>query len=100
LHFPWLPRRRRAEAIRELHRPPAATSSERREAERREQSRRKHRLTRIGQVLMAVGALVGLTHWLAHLGAFGGQPSSLVDLLLGYPTAGLLILVGVVAAGQ
>lgn len=49
---------------------------------------------------MVVGVIVGLVHLLAHLGTFGGQPSGLVDLLVGYPAAGLLFLAGAIAAGQ
>lgn len=79
---------------------PAATTSERREAERREQHRKKRRLIRIGQALMVVGAVVGLIHLFAHLGVFGGQPPGIVDVLVGYPAAGLLMVAGAITAGQ
>lgn len=80
--------------------PPASTSIERRDEERRDLHRKKRRLIRTGQVLMVLGAVVGLIHLFAHLGLFGGQPPGVVDLLVGYPTAGLLFLAGAVAAGQ
>lgn len=57
-------------------------------------------MIRTGQVLMVVGAAVGLIHLFAHLGVFGGQPPGIVDLVAGYPVAGLLFLAGAIAAGQ
>lgn len=67
---------------------------------RRAASRRRRRLVRAGQILMAAGVLIVLTHWLGHLGAFGGQPSSLADLVVGYPTGAVMFLIGAVLAGQ
>lgn len=67
---------------------------------RRAAGRRRRRLVRAGQVLMAVGAVILVTHWLGHLGAFGSQPSSLADLLVGYPTGAVVFLLGAVLAGQ
>lgn len=81
-------------------RKPALTSAERKREEARAKYRRKHRLLRIGQALMAVGALVGLVHLVAHLGFFGGQPSGAIDLIAGYPMAGLLFVTGAVLAGR
>lgn len=62
--------------------------------------RRRRRLVRAGQLLMAVGVVVAVIHWFAHLGAFGGQPSALVDLLAGYPAGGVLFVAGAILAGQ
>jgi len=76
------------------------TAAERKAVDRREELRRKRRLVRVGQVLMAVGALVVLVHLLAHLQLFGDQPSGTVDLLAGYPAGALLFLVGAILAGQ
>ncbi|WP_198543114.1 hypothetical protein [Pseudofrankia sp. BMG5.36] len=76
------------------------TAQERKAAERRARYQRKRRIIRTGQVLMAVGVVVALVHWLAHLETFGGQPSGLVDLVAGYPAAAVVFLVGAVAAGQ
>jgi len=50
--------------------------------------------------MMALGAIVAITHMLGHLGAFGSQPSGWQDLAVGYPTGGFLFLGGAVAAGQ
>ena len=79
---------------------PALTSAERRDAERLRAYRRKRRLVRIGQVLMAIGVVIGVVHWLAHIGTFGGQPSGLTDLLAGYPAAAVVFVVGAILAGQ
>ena len=61
---------------------------------------RKRRFLRVGQLIMLIGFLVGLQHWLAHLGVFGTQPPGWVDLAAGYPMAAALILAGAITAGQ
>lgn len=54
----------------------------------------------VGWALAAAAALVGAVHWLAHLGwrpiplSMGWQ-----DLLVGYPTAGLLAIAAAVSLG-
>lgn len=59
------------------------------------------RLVRVGQALMVAGAIVAVTHWLAHLEAFGpGQPPGWLDLAAGYPMGGLLLVLGAVLAGR
>jgi len=62
--------------------------------------RRHRRLVRIGQVLMAAGALVAISHWIAHLAATGQGPSITEDIFIGYPTGGVLLLIGAVLAGR
>ncbi|MDO5865014.1 MULTISPECIES: hypothetical protein [Paenarthrobacter] len=62
--------------------------------------RRHRRLVRIGQVLMAAGALVAISHWIAHLAATGQGPRITEDIFIGYPTGGLLLLFGAVIAGR
>jgi hypothetical protein len=65
------------------------------------QWRRHRRFVRLGQALMLSGLLVALTHWLAHLEAFGpGQPPGWMDLASGYPTATVLLLAGAILAGR
>jgi hypothetical protein len=49
---------------------------------------------------MVVAVVLALEHVGAHLGAFGGQPSVAVDLVAGWPLAGLLFIVGAMFAGQ
>lgn len=81
-------------------RPQPPKSAVAKEAARR-QHRRKRMLVRAGQVLMVVGVLLALEHVAAHLGIFGGQqPPLLIDLLLGWPLAGVLVILGALLAGQ
>ncbi|HEX2864578.1 MAG TPA: hypothetical protein VHN99_08405 [Deinococcales bacterium] len=61
--------------------------------------RRHRRLVRTGQALMVLGGLVAAAHWIAHLQPPPG-PSALEDILIGYPTGALLVLVGAVLAGR
>lgn len=63
---------------------------------------RKHRLlVRLGQVIMVVGAIVLVVHWLTHLEVFGKQqPSLLVDLTVGYPMGAALLIVGAIVASR
>lgn len=62
---------------------------------------RKHRrLVRIGQVVMAAGAAVGIWHWILHLAPAGQAPSLALDIYAGYPTAGLLFMAGALLAGR
>lgn len=63
--------------------------------------RRHRRTVRLGQALMISGAIVAITHWLAHLEAFGpGQPPGWLDLAAGYPTGGAILLIGAMLAGR
>ncbi|MGY4544471.1 hypothetical protein ACVWY0_004416 [Arthrobacter sp. UYNi723] len=62
--------------------------------------RRHRRFVRIGQVLMAAGALVAISHWIAHLAATGQGPSITQDIFIGYPTGAVLILIGAILAGR
>lgn len=69
-----------------------------------QEASRKYRLRRIyrrsGQVLMIVGALVLIQHWLVHLEAFGpGQPPLWMNLVSGYPTGAVLLFIGAILAG-
>lgn len=76
------------------------TEAERKAADRRAQYKRKRRKIRSGQALMLLGALIALTHLLAHLEAFGGEPSGFTDLVAGYPMGGAVALAGALLAGQ
>lgn len=72
---------------------------------KREQDRRAYRrrelLRKVGFALIAIGIAIALEHVAAHLGAFGGrQPSALIDLTLGWPLAGIIVMVGMILAGQ
>ncbi|TDW28870.1 hypothetical protein [Cryobacterium psychrophilum] len=70
-----------------------------------DEAHRKYRRGRIyvrtGQVLMIVGALVAIVHWLAHIEAFGPtQPELWLDAAAGYPMGAMLLISGAIIAGQ
>ena len=74
--------------------------AKRKPQEEQRRVRRRRLLLRGGQALMLAGVVVGVSHWLAHVGVFGAQPPGWADLAIGYPTAALLLLGGAVTAGQ
>ncbi|WP_346960490.1 hypothetical protein [uncultured Arthrobacter sp.] len=79
--------------MKKFHRPKAAADAGSRY--------RRHRLfVRLGQVLMAAGALVAISHWIAHLAPTGQGPGITEDIFIGYPTGGVLILLGAIIAGR
>jgi len=81
-----------------------STPEERRRKQRQREMNRQLRVwtpRRVaGWILVVLAVVMGITHWLAHLGwrpiplAMGWQ-----DLLLGYPAAGLLAIAGGVVIG-
>jgi hypothetical protein len=87
--------RRRSTAPQSL---PSPSVVAREVAQRRYRHRRQ--MIRVGQVIMLAAVLLALEHVGAHLGAFGGQPSIVVDLVAGWPLAGLMFIVGAMFAGQ
>jgi hypothetical protein len=52
-----------------------------------------------GWTLVALGVLVGVTHWLAHLGALY-EDTGLYDLTIGYPMAGALGVAGAIVLSK
>lgn len=66
----------------------------------RRRYRRKLIMIRVGVIFMIAAVLLAAEHAAAHLGAFGGEPSNLVDLTAGWPLAAVIFLVGVIMAGQ
>ena len=82
---------------------PVAASISAAEKQKRDyrEYRRRERLRKLGFALIVVGVVIALEHAAAHLGAFGGrQPSALIDLTLGWPLAGIIVIVGMTFAGQ
>lgn len=64
-------------------------------AQRRSEWERRRRRRFLAYALMALGAIVGGSHVLEHAGAFRLLPNpALQDIILGYPTAGVLVVVG------
>lgn len=88
--------------VRRKVKPAAVTSSATaKKAQTYRDYRRRELLRRIGFVLIALGIALALEHAAAHLGAFGrAQPSALIDLTLGWPLAAVIVIVGMVLAGQ
>lgn len=81
--------------------PPVARSGERDlsvseqvEQDRQRRLRDWRRRRWLARSLFAAGALVGVTHWLEHLGTFTLYRSGVDDLVAGYPMAALLIFLG------
>lgn len=66
-------------------------------ADRAEAYRAHRRKVRAGQILIGVAAIIAMVHLAAHLTS---NPSGMSDLLVGYPTAAVLFLVGAVLAGR
>lgn len=88
--------------VRRKTRPATGTvSATAKQAQTYRDYRRRERLRKIGFLLIAAGIALALEHAAAHLGAFGrAQPSALVDLTLGWPLAAVIVIVGMILAGQ
>ncbi len=54
----------------------------------------------VARTLLALAAVVAFTHVLEHLGVIQVFTPGLEDLLIGFPTAGLLAVVGGIALGR
>lgn len=99
-------KRRRAVAV-------AKTRDKRREARARQTQRAQERASSrqaspraararrtIGWVLVALGIVVGVSHWLTHLGAWDFASQGIEDLIAGYPMAALLGIGGAVVLSR
>lgn len=63
--------------------------------------RHHRRLVRLGKTILLLGALVLVTHWLAHVGVFGAsQPPGWTELFAGYPMGAFLLIAGAILAGR
>lgn len=63
--------------------------------------RHHRRLVRSGQAILLLGALVLVTHWLAHVGVFGpSQPPGWTELFAGYPMGAFMLIAGAILAGR
>lgn len=52
-----------------------------------------------GWALVAAGAAIAVTHWIAHLG-FLYDATGVTDLAIGYPTGGLLAVLGAIVLSK
>jgi hypothetical protein len=63
--------------------------------ERRQLTLRQYQMRRLaGWTLVWVGAVVGVSHWLAHLGLWRFASDGVMDITAGYPTGVLLVVIG------
>lgn len=87
-------RRRRLGRLRRAH---AGRVRQTEAAARRDAWDKRRRKRRLAWVFFALGAVVGVSHLLEHLDVIQVLPNPTAqDLLLGYPTAGLLIVIGLI----
>lgn len=49
---------------------------------------------RVSAVLIVAGVVIFAQHWVSHIGAFSVISGSADDLIIGYPTAGVLVFTG------
>lgn len=78
---------------RRQSRAPAAARGD----ELREKHRKRARDKRWAIGLVSAGAVVGVQHWLEHLSVIGWPfDPALQDLTIGYATAGVLIIFGLI----
>jgi hypothetical protein len=54
----------------------------------------------IGWVLVGLGIVVGMSHWLTHIGAWDFASQGVEDLVAGYPMAALLAIGGAIVLSQ
>lgn len=55
----------------------------------------------VGSTLMGIGVVIAAVHIFAHLGDFSVlSTSAMDDLLIGWPMAAILFLIGVILAGR
>jgi hypothetical protein len=73
------------------------TQTAQRKAAKRKVSLRAYRVQRtLGWSLVVLGIIVGVSHWLAHIQVWGFASRGVMDLVAGYPMAGLLGVSGAV----
>lgn len=75
------------------------TQVEQERAEKKLTPKQYARRRAFGWSLVVVGVVVGVSHWVAHLGVlYDDKP--LWDLLIGYPTAGLFGIGGAIVLSK
>ena len=54
----------------------------------------------LGWGLVGLGIAIGVSHWLSHIGFWGFASQGVMDLVAGYPMAGLLAIAGAIVLGR
>jgi hypothetical protein len=49
---------------------------------------------------VGLGIAIGVSHWLSHIGFWGFASQGVMDLVAGYPMAGLLAIAGAIVLGR
>lgn len=57
------------------------------------------RRTKVSVGLITVGLIVLFQHLFSHMGFFRVLPGSMDDVIIGYPTAGVLVIAGLMMLG-
>ncbi|MEP6666627.1 MAG: hypothetical protein ABJA81_09290 [Nocardioidaceae bacterium] len=79
----------------------ATQAAQRASSKRKRISPTQYRVRRItGWSLVVVGATIGITHFIGHVGFFGLQPSVAMDLAAGYPMAATLGVAGAIVLSK
>ena len=99
-------KRRRAAAVantRDKRREARARTTQRsqeRAASRKVSPRADRARRTIGWVLVGLGLVVGVSHWLTHLGAWDFASQGIEDLVAGYPMAAVLGIGGAIVLSR
>lgn len=93
-----MPQSRKRSGVRQQRQ--RATQIAQQESEAKKLTPEQYMRRRIfGWTLVGLGILVGITHWLAHLGVLY-EDRALWDLTIGYPTSGVLLIAGAIVLSK
>lgn len=72
-------------------------TEQQRASERKQITLRQYRMRRVlGWSLVGLALVIGVSHWLAHIGAWGFASQGVMDLVAGYPVAAALGVLGAI----
>jgi len=76
-------------------------AAQQRAKQQKQISVRAYRFRRaLGWGLVGLGILVGVSHWLTHIGLWGFASQGVMDLVAGYPMAAALAIAGSIVLGR
>ena len=76
-------------------------AAQQRAHDRKQITLRAYRFRRVtGWGLVALGIVVGVSHWLSHIGLWGFASQGVMDLAAGYPMAVLLGIAGAIVLSR